>query len=108
MKDRIYISGPVTGLDYETAAAAFYHAEREISSRYGSNIEVVNPVRLCRKEWTWEQCMRVCIVALTSCNYIHMLSNYWQSEGARLELTIAEKLHFGVCNDKYDLVSYGE
>ena len=107
MKDRIYISGPVTGLDYETAAAAFYHAEREIMSRYGSNVEVVNPVRLVAKDMDWKEAMKICLAALLDCNYIHMLPGAYKSEGARLELMNAAALGFGLCNDKFELEQYG-
>ena len=52
--------------------------------------------------------MKKCIVNLTTCNYIHMLPGFEQSKGARLEITIAQALNFGVCNEQYELVDYGE
>lgn len=105
-KKRIYLSGPISGLDHEKAAQAFASVEDKLRQRYGDNVEIINPVKLCPKEWTWQQCMRVCIVALASCHYIHMLPGFERSEGARLEMTIAMKLGFGVCNDRLDLVDY--
>ena len=108
MKDRIYISGPVTGLEYEKAAAAFYNAEREILSRYGSNVEVVNPVRLVAEGVEWKEAMKLCLAALLDCNYIHMLPGAAKSKGARLELTNAAALGFGFCNEHYDLERYDQ
>lgn len=105
-RKRVYISGPISGLEYEKAAREFLAATLGIIEKHGIAVDVVNPIDLCRKEWTWEQCMRVCIVALISCDYIHMLPGYERSKGARLELTIAQALGFGVCNDQYDLVDY--
>lgn len=106
MKDTVYISGPITGLDYEKAAAAFYVAESKIRSIYGTNVEVVNPVRLVPKGTKWDEAMRVCIEHLMKCKYIHMLPDFYKSRGARLEMTIAQELGFGVCNDEYNLVRY--
>lgn len=108
MKDRIYISGPITGLDYKEASAAFYHAEREIMSRYGSNVDVVNPVRLVAEGVEWKEAMKLCLVALLDCTYIHMLPGAEKSEGARLELMNAAALGLGLCNSEYELVKFDD
>ena len=106
MAKYVYISGPITGLPYEEAAEAFNKAAETIRRKHGNAVVVVNPVEFVQQGEDWDYAMRKCIEKLMECNYIHMLPGFEQSEGARLELTIAEKLHFGVCNDQYELVSY--
>ena len=102
----IYISGPVTGLDYDEAKKAFDDAEEAIRWKYGREVEVINPMSFCNKGEYWNHAMRKCIVQLMECNYIHMLPGFEKSVGARLEMTIAQKLGFGVCNDIFELVDY--
>ena len=102
----IYISGPVTGLDYGEAKKAFDDAEEAIRWKYGREVEVINPMSFCNEGEDWNHAMRKCIVQLMECNYIHMLPGFEKSVGARLEMTIAQKLGFGVCNDIFELVDY--
>jgi hypothetical protein len=52
---------------------------------------------------SWEAYMRVCIVALMSCNAIFMLSNYYQSKGAMIELALAKELGIKVFWEEYYL-----
>lgn len=106
MAKYVYISGPITGLPYEEAAEAFNKAAETIRRKHAGAVVVVNPVEFVQQGEDWDYAMRKCIEKLMECNYIHMLPGFEESEGARLELTIAEKLHFGVCNDQYELVSY--
>lgn len=108
METKIYISGPITGLPYEEARAAFMNAENAIRSRYSALVEIVNPIRLVPKNTSWNDAMRTCIAAMMDCNYIHTLPGFEQSEGARLEYTIALKLGFGVCDNQLNLVAYGK
>lgn len=93
---KVYIAGPVSGLDYETARANFRRAENAIKERYGALVEVVNPMVVCRKDWSWEQCMRVCVVQLAGCDYIYLLEGWEKSKGARLEKAIAEGIGVSV------------
>ena len=106
--NKIYISGPISGLPYEEARSVFMKAENAIRSRYGASVDIINPIRLAPKNTSWSDAMRTCLAAMMDCNYIHMLPGYEKSDGARLEYTIAVKLGFGVCNDKLDLVDYGQ
>lgn len=108
MAKYIYISGPITGLDYETAKAAFENAADNIRKIYGTTVKVISPIDFVGKGENWNYAMRKRIERLMECNYIHMLPGFEKSKGARLELTIAQNLNFGVCNDRYELVDYGE
>ena len=108
MNNKIYLSGPISGLPYDEMKAAFSKAENAIRERYGALVDIVNPTKLVNIKSEWKDAMRVCISALMECNYIHMLPGSEKNEGARLEFTIASKLGFGVCNDQFDLVNYGK
>ena len=106
----IYICGPVTGRDYDEAKAEFDKAAYRIKYKYMDKepVEVVNPFDFCQRGEEWVHAMRKCIARLVMCDYIHCLPNFYKSEGARLEVQIAEKLHMGVCNDIYELCDYEE
>lgn len=106
MPKKVFISGPVSGRVYEEAKAEFDSVAYEIKKKHGDAVEVVNPFDFCRKGEPWEQAMRKCIARLTECDYIHFLPNFYMSEGARLEMTNAEKFKMGICNDILELVDY--
>lgn len=109
MAKYIYISGPVTGFDYEEAKAAFDNAADAIRKTHGNAVEVVNPMDFIGKGEDWDYAMRKCIVKMMDCSYIHLLPGWEKSNGARLEAGIAEGLRFGACvGPDYKLVEYGE
>lgn len=109
MAKYIYISGPVTGLDYKEVKAAFDNAAEAIRKKHGNAVEVVNPMDFTCKGGDWNYAMRKCIIKMMECNYIHLLPGWEKSKGANLEADIAEGLHFGVCvGPDYKLVEYGE
>ena len=102
----VYISGPVTGRDYQEAKAEFRKAENAIKAKHGNKVVVVNPFDFCTPKLTWEEAMRKCISRLAYCDYIHCLPDFYKSRGARLEMQIAEELKLGVCNDIYELEDF--
>ena len=108
MAKYVYISGPVSGLDYEEAKTKFGNAADAIRKKHGNAVVVVNPMEFIQRGEDWNYAMRKCIEKMMVCSHIHMLPGFEESMGARLELTIAQNLNFGVCNDKYDLVDYGD
>jgi hypothetical protein len=108
MKDTIYISGPVSELDYNEAFKAFAKAETTLRRKFGKKVGIVNPMMIVPKGSDWYTAMRICIKAMMDCNYIHLLPGFEKSKGARRELALAEWLKFGVCNDQYELVNYDE
>jgi hypothetical protein len=83
---RIYIAGKVSGLEYMDAYYNFIIAEEQVA-QLG---EVFNPMKLCKREWTWIECMLVCIFNLIfKCNRIYLQENWKDSRGAKIELFIA-------------------
>ena len=92
---RVYISGPISSdPDYaEKFAAAFERLEK-------AGYDPVNPVAIGKvlkykmgREPTWEDYMRACIKGLMDCDAIFMLGGGLKSDGAKLELQLAEELN---------------
>lgn len=96
-KKKTYISGPVSGVDYEEVRTAFRAAELRLEVK---GHDVVNPMRLCSSSWPWERCMRVCISAMMECDAIYMLKGWKRSRGARLEHFVALKLGMEITVEK--------
>jgi hypothetical protein len=95
-KQRIYISGKITGLDKEVAAYKFRRAEQELS--FEDNVEIINPLVKAEiilrdrgnESPTWDDYMEVCFELLKDCDCIYMLRNYKDSQGALLEFEYAK------------------
>ncbi len=87
---RVYISGKITGLEYEEAKANFEAAE-ELLTAIG--MVPVNPMNNgIEINAPWEQHMVKDIRMLMGCKAIMMLSNWTQSRGARIEKFIADEM----------------
>jgi hypothetical protein len=88
-KTRAYISGAMTGRPNLNFPAFHAAAARLRAQGY----DVVNPAELNPDpNATWEQCMRVDLAALVTCDEIHMLPQWQDSRGAKLELHVATAL----------------
>jgi hypothetical protein len=90
---KIYISGKITGIE-EEAPALFAQAEQELSEM---GFEPVNPMKLQQptsKEW--RDYMKGDIKALCDCEGIYMLTNWRMSQGANIELKVANYLEMDV------------
>ena len=85
---KVYICGKVTGDDHY--AEKFMEAKRELEKL---GYEAVNPIAYTSNTWTWERCMRVVIRELCLCDAIHLLPDWKDSRGGRLEKQIAEELN---------------
>lgn len=122
MNNRIFISGPVTGVpdykdNFDNARFILEDARRECTKHrhcistqcpyycrnyiFGCTIhdlfpdypEIVSPVKLNPETRPWLLCMFVCIHHLIRCSYVFMLRNWQQSRGARIEHRIARLLN---------------
>lgn len=86
---KIYISGQITGLDYETAKLRFLLTERFLIAK---GHEPFNPMADEKPGLIWAEYMAADIIILDGCNAIYMLRNWRASKGARIEHSIAEIL----------------
>ena len=89
MNNKIYIAGRISGIKYETAKRNFSKSERYWRNR---GYEVINPTKLCNKEWGWWRCMAVCLWNLLKCDSVYFMSNSCHSRGARIEYRVAKML----------------
>lgn len=83
---KTYLSGRITGIEHEA---------KNLFERYEMMVEgdVVNPFNLNHDhDRKWSSYMKECIKALMDCDKILMLPGWEDSEGAKLELMIAEKV----------------
>jgi len=85
---KVYISGRISGLDFNEAYRHFASAETWLIDQGHAPI---NPINLPR-DMSYEEYMRLDILSLMSCDAIYMLDNYKASRGARLELSIAKAI----------------
>lgn len=94
-KKVFYISGKITGLDINVAKANFKEGEKVVHEMGAIS---VNPFDILEQkdEYTWVDYMRADIKALCDCDGILMLPDWKESEGAKLELHIAERLQMEV------------
>jgi hypothetical protein len=84
---KVYISGPITGLEFEVFMKNFKDAEDYLLSK---GFEVVNPCTIDHSHSkTWEDYMLCDIKALFPCDAIYMIDGWRNSRGARIERAIA-------------------
>lgn len=100
---RVYISGPMTGLQ-DLNFPAFNAAAYSLRAQ---GHQVVNPAEVNPDiTMTWEQCMRADIKALCDCDTIALLPGWETSRGAHLEVHVAHRLGLTVCS--VDKLLFGE
>lgn len=88
-KHIVYIAGKVTGLPYNEVYAKFKVKQLELESH---GYEVVNPCEITPSDADWQSAMRICIAALVQCHSICLLPCWIDSEGAKVERSLAIKL----------------
>jgi len=87
-KERVYVSGAITGLPYEEAERLFREASEYLEEQ---GYEAVNPMKEVpyNKLYNWFDYMADDIRLLGTCQSIYMLSNWESSDGAQVEHDIA-------------------
>lgn len=102
---RIYISGPMSGIaDLNFPTFNAYAAQLR-----SAGFDVVNPAELNPDPGsTWNDCMRVDIRELCSCQAIALIPGWERSNGANLELHVAHRLGLEVMHlpMAFDLVAH--
>lgn len=90
--NRIYISGPMTGMPEHNFPAFNAEAARLRALGY----DVVNPVDINPDPGvTWHECLRNDLQALLTCDTLALLDGWMISQGAHLELHVAHRV--GMC-----------
>lgn len=102
---RIYLSGPMSGHPDHNFPAF----NEQAAKLRAAGFEVVNPAELNPDpSMTWEECLRIDIRELCSCDTIALMPGWELSKGANLELHIAHRLGLEVMHlpMQFDLVAH--
>ena len=93
----VYIAGKVTGLPYKEVSAKFKMKQLELEAM---DFFVLNPVDVINDaDCSWQEAMRVSLMLLVNADYIYLLPDWWDSDGATLERELAMKLGIGTIED---------
>jgi hypothetical protein len=96
-KQKINISGKITGLSETQAFTLFEQAEQKVV-KMGMN--PINPMKLSHNHnKTWVEYMIEDLKEMLKCKSIYMISNWKQSRGARIEYMLAKKLNYTILYD---------
>ena len=94
MKKKIYISGPITGLERHVYLKNFDDAELKLRAM---DYKVINPTKLLPSRFLWiykiigyKLTLLYDIWHLLNCDGIYMIDGWQWSKGARLEKNIAD------------------
>lgn len=88
-KPVVYIAGKVTGLPINQVIANFAKAQIKLVD---AGYFVINPTQLVHPEANWKHAMRICLSFLPHADFIYLLDNWEQSEGAKWENQTAKRL----------------
>lgn len=96
---RVYISGPMSGLDCELYLKMFRRAEQSLRSR--GYTRIVNPIRVWACRWPWlyriigyRLTLLYDLWLLMRCDQIYKLPGWRDSKGANIESCVA--YHFKI------------
>lgn len=86
---KIYISGPMTGIE-DFNREAFMKAEWNLMEMGYSQEEIVNPARFpFREDGDYNIMLEICLAMMRDCKTIYMLDGWEESKGACMELGFA-------------------
>lgn len=88
MNNRAYLSGPMTGIkDYNFP---LFNAEAKRLRALGWDI--ANPAENGNEGKPWHMCLRKDLAQLSTCDYLFLLPGWMNSEGAHLEVMVANRV----------------
>lgn len=98
-KQKIYISGGISGYDIEERRATFAKIEEQFVKQ---GYDVVNPLKNgVPVNASWDKHLRKDIATLVECDAIYMLKDWHKSKGAKLEFDIAIQLGMEIIFEMY-------
>lgn len=101
---KIYISGKITGKEPALVEKAFNWTEEQLIKQ---GYDVVNPLKLPHEHGgTWVEYMREDIPHMINCDAIVMIDDWKTSNGAQLELDVAQRLGLKVYYQNNPISSY--
>lgn len=93
-KQKVYISGKITGLPIDEAKTNFQDAENRLREK---GYEVINPFNNGLPDnSTWMEHMKADIKLLMECEIICLLNNWRDSTGAKIEWNLAKEMGYKV------------
>jgi len=107
MKEKIYISGPITGIKHGNRRE-FIAAEKKLKKL---DYKPINPQRLVKStdglpEFAYDYpALKKCLHLMLKTNKIYFLKNWKKSLGCRLEYTMAKELNYIIY---YEEKKYGK
>ena len=88
-KQKFQLVGKVTGEDRNKALIKFCQAVSFAQVKYLKR-DVINPMALCRPNWSWFRCMVVCLYSIAfKVSTIVLLPDWVDSKSARIEVAVA-------------------
>lgn len=95
-KEKVYISGPITGLERHVYLNIFADAELKLRAM---GYKIINPTKLLPSRFLWiykiigyKLTLLYDLWHLMNCDYIYLLDGWMQSRGARIERCVAQVL----------------
>lgn len=86
--NKVYISIPITGLDYDTQVAKANKAKKELESK---GYKVITPFEICPEKGKSDAFyMGKCIESLLQHDEIYVLKGWEHSKGCKVEICTAE------------------
>ena len=85
---KVYISGRISGMNYEDARQLFLNAEERLKAK---GYETFNPFSYCEEKFSgkggmsWEGYMMELLPYISQCDAIYMLDGWRESYGANIE-----------------------
>lgn len=100
MKKKIYIAGKVSGMRFHECSLKFGVAQNKLQAQ---GYEVVNPLEVVGDfNAEWIPAMKLCLIAMLSCDEVYFLKDWKMSRGAVLENTIAKQLQIPMTFESYN------
>ena len=102
-KLKVYISGPMSGLDPNEVQRRFNSAELRLQAM---GYEPINPADISHLQFDYDQMMEIDLKILSYCDGIYMLKGWKDSFGAQMELQYAVmKQHFVMYEEESEAVN---